>query len=247
MTFGDLLNAKESVINKKMLEENRRHVNNLILLRLLESKSITIRSESELVASEYSEKIYANCLDIERLLFHPLGYEEYWQDFDAVCFAKLVLISDILNSCLCNYIKVVADETNATIHDNWIYSRHIYLVRQYLRANIKHGLRTNLMRISENKTIGFIVESSIYGPLSNPVITIAPNHSNINYIGLTVYVDECTILAFSERNSNRSICFAKRGKCTRQELLDSITSEWKNKIKKVMFIDGTIWNADSSN
>ena len=255
MTFRDFLIKDKTIFHMDKLKNRLYHdfiSIDLPLLRFLESDILELNDKSEIIVQGHKD-IPWSVLDLERydsdrFIFHPSGYNTFYNEFDAVRFSHFIFISDNFYHTLCEYLGNLKEE-ESVIQKNWLYSSRLYSVRSIL-SYINRGLMANMVRFSDKNIIDFIINDSFGDRFSDFFIDTKQSHdanSRIKYIGLTVFINDFTVLAFSDSELDSSICFARRGKCTQKELLDSVTGEWKDKIKNVLFLDGTVWNSDPSN
>ena len=257
LTFKDLLIADETIISKNVWEKCGDSLRILLLLRLLCSNSVLFKSESEILLEGHKDLPSFILFDLEKydldnyLLLCPNGFDKIWPGYDLVSFTDNLCISERFMQHLCGCLKSVlrsGSENGYVIQDNWVYSEELRYIK-WLYREIERQIEKLILLIKDNHLFDFIVDDSIDNELAEFIISSHESGANciIKYIGLTVYIHDFSVLAFSDSKSDNSICFARRGRCTRQELLDSISEGWKDKIKNVLFLDGTIWNPDSSN
>ncbi len=259
MTFGDFIQANETTLSRKeMRYEVKYSIMQLLLLRLLDSEKIEFSTENELVMighkglPEFIPDVKR--LDVYDYYFCLSQHDSFWSEYDIVQFAKFRFISNELKNRILS-----DDEVGRYYHsDNFIYFTKGFVKKLKTDRKNRKFRKYETTDISQKSTIIFVDNCGLYkignfiydiiGDLifylmSKQEIAHYFNHLGIRYSGLTLHVHNKSVLLLLEMNrdhKNRKICFAKRGKCTRQELLNSIPDEWKERIQNVLFVDGSV-------
>ncbi len=253
MSLGNLLIADETMISKAMLTKAEFSlydpIYSFFILRLLESKAIEVNDENSLMAKGHVgipafvsdiRKVNIPFWDDDYLCIHPSGYNNFWKEYDFVPFSSVKLISDNLWQNLSDYLKDEADENDGALTDSWKYSRKLYCI-QVILSDFDREIDTRRSVNSLSDSFCFDLERKNYG-----LFYKKPNsHHQVDYLGLTTYTQDYSVLAIIKPESDDWICFARRGKHTRQELLDSITGERREKIKNVLFPNGEVLSPQS--
>ena len=152
-------------------------------------------------------------------------------------FGSVRFISDHLWQNIKDRLKGIEDENEFVLTDCWIYSRRLDEIR-YILSNLDDEINTRRRVNSLSDSFVFDLERDM-----SDIFYIYPNlDRQAKYLGLTTYIQDYSVLAVGEpkSDSDKLICFAQRGKHTRQELLDSITGEWRERIKNVLFLNGDV-------
>lgn len=247
MSFGNLLIADETIIPKDMLNKHEYFdpVNIFFIFRLLESESIDVQDENSLMAKghvgipAFVTTVYdvydSDGFDEDYLFFHPSGYNNFWKEYDFVPFGSVIFVSDNIWQIVRDYLNDKSEENDYALSDRWIYLRELYDIDRILSDfNIEINTRRRIDSLSDSFCFGLERKLRI-----RDLFYKEPNsYHQVEYLGLTTYTQDYSVLAVSEPKSDHWICFARRGKHTRQELLDSITGEWREKIKNVLFQNG---------
>ena len=241
MSFGNLLIADETIIPKDMLTKHGYYdaIYFFFMFRLLESESIEVKDENSLMAkghvgipafdSGFEE------FDDDYLLNHPSGYNNFWKEHDFVRFASVRFISDNIWQNIRDNQNDKADENVYVFTESWIYSRQLYGIRKIL-SEFDYEINTRRRVDSLSDSFGFDLEATI----GSFFYKKTNSYHQVEYLGLTTYTQDYSVLAVQEPESDELICFARHGKLTRKELLDSITGERREKIKNVLFPNGEV-------
>lgn len=252
MSLGDVLIADETIIYKEMLNKDKFRVNNpkysFFILRLLESESIEVKDENSLMAKVHvgipafvsDSEEYGSILDENYLYIHPSGYNNFWKEYDFMPFGSVKFISDDIWQIYSDYLNDKVDENDNVFTDSWIYTG---LLKDYIRNilsifNFEIDTRRKVNSLSES--FSFVRVLKMIG-----LFYRKPTYHQVNYLGLTTYTQDYSVLAVGEPDALNWICFAWRGKHTRQELLDSIVGERREEIKNVLFLDGEVLSPQS--
>lgn len=250
MTFGELLKEDELIINKSMLNEALAW--RFVIPRLLGSECVELMDNNIIAKGhvEFPKAVDMMSLVSNYLLFHPIDFNKCWNEYDIVAYSEdIIFISDNLWKNIRRDISDYVDESEDVIKDCWAYTEKCNDIFWFFNTL---SFRIDAIKMDSTKEI-FII--ALYRIIEKQLYNNLEEVKGVDCLGLMIYVQDFSVLAFSKMKSvaddeidnEASICFARRGKCSRQELLDSITVEWKDKIKNVLFPDGTIWNPDSSN
>ena len=249
ITFRDYLISNETILPKNRLYLNIDPYSLFYLLRLFESDKIELKNEDEIVITGHSgipsTLSEIEQFDVDYLLLNPLGYDDYWSEYDMFQYANLSIVSDKLMKGFRNFQNAFINK-ECIVHINWIYSASTGFVNKLI-SSIRNQL---LYSYILNPNISFFkvddsLNMGIYGALVGEVTSKIEYCGKIRYLGLFLYIDNSSVLVFIDPETRGSICVAKRGKCKRHEFLNfsRFEYEWIRYLNDdVLFLDGTVWN-----
>ena len=228
----------------------------LLPIRCLESDVLEFNSENELLIKGHNDLplfFFYKKSSSSRTMFQAINYNKYWSEYDYVHINYFVFISDGLKNAILEKNRSDLKSFDGCIGNNYIIQNDYDSISYYaykVDSELGKYLVDGSLLIGE-RTINMIVDDSFNKHIKD--MTFRHGLKNIDekvayYHGMVIYTRDFSVLVCClQQTYFKSICFARRGKCSRQELLDSISDKWKKEIKNVLFLDGTVWNADLSN
>lgn len=251
LKFADLLVSNEVTIHPAMINYEYFSFKVLLLPRLFDAEHIFCDNEQLVIQGHKGfESQVTDVFDYRRTIstifvIHPLDYNKYWSEYDCSMPGEVVYVSDKFHTFLSDYKK---RDVNNVIWLGDGFNRFDFINNLFGRLN--NEFNKNRIRFSKiNKSIDFVNDIRIDSRLVNHFahsLSLTENDNREMNLGLFIHINGCSMLAFFDISKDRVYCLAHPGKCKREELLKEIPSYWNEKINNVFFLDGKIWNPDST-